>query len=313
MLRSAGADVPGVLWLDDSWRLDVAEGARPRCRTAAERRRGNNATARLAALRSCSRSRLAEPAPRARPRRQADVLERAASTRGFLDVHRRRRRTTSRRFPTRAARVLVLTGTTASLAGSDTLVDLVHALRRRPNVPTVVAEVYDEHDPRRPCPQRGAVARAGARRRRRSSKDVSTVDDVELVQGRVAAVLALEQIAGGTVGHYGYGQGAQAPLPPQSVMTPHAVGRARRARDGRRDRAVARVRLRAGARDRGGARHDVPRQHVPGVELGVERAVRAARGGRAVGGARADVRHADRRAATTPRPNGSRAGCSASR
>ena len=78
-------------------------------------------------------------------------------------------------------------------------------------------------------------------------------------------------------------------------------------------RGLARVRLRARARRRGGARHDVPRQHVPGGELRLERAVRAARGRRAVGGARADVRHAARRGRRRRSATASPAGCSASR
>ena len=41
--------------------------------------------------------------------------------------------------------------------------------------------------------------------------------------------------------------------------------------------------------DRRRARHHVPREHVPVVELGIERAVRAAGRGRAVGRARADA------------------------
>ena len=47
-------------------------------------------------------------------------------------------------------------------------------------------------------------------------KTVSTLDDAELLQGKVSAVLALEQIAEGTVGQYGYGRGASAALPPPS-------------------------------------------------------------------------------------------------
>ena len=45
------------------------------------------------------------------------------------------------------------------------------------------------------------------------SRAVSTVDDLDLVQGQIAAVLALA-IGSGNVGHYGYGTGASAPLPP---------------------------------------------------------------------------------------------------
>jgi hypothetical protein len=46
------------------------------------------------------------------------------------------------------------------------------------------------------------------------SKVVSTFDDAELPQGDLTAVIALEQIADGIVGHYGYGKGASKPLPP---------------------------------------------------------------------------------------------------
>jgi hypothetical protein len=45
------------------------------------------------------------------------------------------------------------------------------------------------------------------------SNTVATVDDAELVQGAVTTVIALAQVTDGDVGHYGYGRGAQAPLP----------------------------------------------------------------------------------------------------
>jgi hypothetical protein len=41
------------------------------------------------------------------------------------------------------------------------------------------------------------------------------VDDLDLVQGQIAAVLSLSLMGSpGNVGHYGYGTGASAPLPP---------------------------------------------------------------------------------------------------
>ena len=43
---------------------------------------------------------------------------------------------------------------------------------------------------------------------------VSTVDDLDLVQGRVAAVLALQELADGVVGHYGYGERSVVEPPP---------------------------------------------------------------------------------------------------
>ena len=42
---------------------------------------------------------------------------------------------------------------------------------------------------------------------------VSTIDDVDLVQGRVASALALAVLARGVVGAYGIGAGAQSTVP----------------------------------------------------------------------------------------------------
>ena len=59
------------------------------------------------------------------------------------------------------------------------------------------------------------------------SRAASTVDDIELVQGRAATVLALAAISGGNlknVGHYGYGSGSSAPLPPHRAATAWLIG-----------------------------------------------------------------------------------------
>jgi hypothetical protein len=42
---------------------------------------------------------------------------------------------------------------------------------------------------------------------------VSTVDSLDRESGRVASVLALQELARGVVGHYGFGDGADQPLP----------------------------------------------------------------------------------------------------
>ena len=42
---------------------------------------------------------------------------------------------------------------------------------------------------------------------------VSTVDDLDLFEGPITAVLALADLARGVVGQYGYGDGADAALP----------------------------------------------------------------------------------------------------
>jgi hypothetical protein len=44
--------------------------------------------------------------------------------------------------------------------------------------------------------------------------NLSTVDDLETFAGRVAVVLALEQLGSGQFGHYGVGDGSDSLVPP---------------------------------------------------------------------------------------------------
>jgi hypothetical protein len=207
MLQAAGADVPGVLWLTDKWRLDNPADLAKLQDTAHVS--GNNATTRADALQVLAR-RLAEPQTTGR-RRTPDIVEPLRKA-GFLEFTDGDRSALAK-FPRRAARVLVVTGTDSDLSGTDTVVPLVRALLSA-SAPSVVAEVYDSHDGASPVPERGASV-APIRGDSTLQQDVSTVDDLELAQGQVSVVLALEQLAGGTVGHYGYGQRASdGPLPP---------------------------------------------------------------------------------------------------
>ncbi len=80
MLQAAGADVPGVLWLTDKWRLDNPDDL-AKLQSAAHVS-GNNAAARAAALQLLAR-RLAQP-PSTGRRKTPDVLEPLRQA-GFLD------------------------------------------------------------------------------------------------------------------------------------------------------------------------------------------------------------------------------------
>ena len=77
------------------------------------------------------------------------------------------------------------------------------------SAPVVVGEVYVESD--------GGAARgarlAPIRGDDSLSKKVSTVDDLDLTEGRVAGVLATSDLGHDVVGHYGYGDGTDRPLP----------------------------------------------------------------------------------------------------
>jgi Copper transport outer membrane protein, MctB len=199
-LRAAGATVPGILWLDERWRLDTA--ADLAALEKAAKVSGNNATARNDALRLVA-ARLAEPPVGGRGR-ATDVLP-ALRDAGFLDFTDGNK-TALAEFPARAARALVITGTNSRLLGSGTMLSFVQSLIAT-SVPTVLGEAYDDHGLVPPVPQRGAAV-APVRGDTTLAKDVTTLDDVELTQGKVAAVIALDEVAEGTVGHYGYGQGA---------------------------------------------------------------------------------------------------------
>ena len=203
-VRGAGADVPAVLWLTDSWRLDAPKDLD--ALQHAVKVSGNNAGARAAALKLLAR-RLAEPAASTRT---TDVID-SLRTAGFVDITDGDRAAVTA-FPKHAARVLYVTGTDGHLRGTDTTTAWVQALTSA-NVPTVVAEVYDDHRGELPVPQRGESV-APIRGDATLSKAVSTLDDLEITQGQITAVLALEQIVGTPAGHYGYGQGASAVMPP---------------------------------------------------------------------------------------------------
>jgi hypothetical protein len=103
--------------------------------------------------------------------------------------------------------VVLVTGSESQLDPEVTL-SLGRGLVRA-GVPSVVAEAWtDDED----GPARGTVA--GLVRDQDDLADaVSTVDDLDLVQGRVATTLALAGLRTGVRGHYGYGDDADSPLP----------------------------------------------------------------------------------------------------
>ena len=77
------------------------------------------------------------------------------------------------------------------------------------------------------APERGAAV-APVRTNDGLSALVTTVDDLDLVAGRVATVIALQDLERGVVGHYGYGDGATSSLPPPPGERPRRRSRRRR-------------------------------------------------------------------------------------
>jgi hypothetical protein len=205
-VRAAGASVPGVLWLDDKWKLATVDDVRA-LQTAA-RVTGKPATTRARALRALATRLTVPTGPGAR--RTRDVIEPLRSA-GFLDFTDGKKSDLAL-FPERPSRVLVLTGTDSHLAATATLIDFVQALVAA-KAPTVVGEVYDAKGNGSSVPKRG-TALAPVRGDPALAKVVTTFDDADLPQGDLTAVISLEQIADGIVGHYGYGAGASEAIPP---------------------------------------------------------------------------------------------------
>ena len=107
--------------------------------------------------------------------------------------------------------LFVVTGTNSSLgkpgSASGELVEAASALK----IPTVLAELFVPAPPEQENPaQRGDILRSAVAGRELT---ISTVNDLDLVAGRVAAVLAAADLQKGTSGNFGYGPGVDGVLP----------------------------------------------------------------------------------------------------
>ncbi|HEX6311917.1 MAG TPA: copper transporter [Acidimicrobiia bacterium] len=206
MLQVAGADAPGVLWLEEKWQLEDAETREelaeildvPRARADVLR---EQAWARLAV-------RIAAGAAPAPP--QPDVLQALvdAAYISFQAVGDGADDLDLTAYPEAGARVLLVDQSDASDQANELVATAMSAFVDA-GVPQVVGEVYREEED---GPNRG-IRLAIVRDDDVLIEVVSTVDNLEATEGRVAATWALADFVEGIVGHYGYGDTAEAPLP----------------------------------------------------------------------------------------------------
>ncbi len=199
-LREAGAEVGGVVWFEEAWRLEEEEDRNAIADVLGLTRRPPEALRReatevaLAAL-------LSDETP-------STVLEDLAEA-GFLALESvGDAEFTVGRLGGAESRAVVAVGNGAVIPAEEFAELLTRDLVSR-GVPLTVAEVYEGGDD---DPERGA-ALAFVRDDDELAAQASTVDDLEIVAGRVATVLALSELGQGRVGHYGIGVGAQSPLP----------------------------------------------------------------------------------------------------
>ncbi len=210
VLNQAGAVVPAVVWLESSWALgdDAAIAAMGQATGETSREPGTlrDAAWRALAARLHNGEAITDVTPSS-TLPSADALD-ALVEAGFVEVDPVGDGDVDlAAFPGRNARAVLLAGT--GFAPGNLLRSGARALAGA-GVPTVVGEVFATATP---SSTRGKVLdplRNGA-----PVFGVSTVDDVELPEGRMAVALAASDLGRQppVAGHYGYGDGASTALP----------------------------------------------------------------------------------------------------
>lgn len=209
LVQDAGGFTPGILWLEPSWSLKSADDTRTLGTLLGE----PDAPARRIrddALNALAR-RLSGAAPVTATPGAGDLLG-ALVDGGFVSLENVGSQTDKTfslaDFPGATARVLLVEGTDGTPEVNAIVPPLARSLASM-RVPTEVGSVYRD--------QQGKPGRASLLSAIRGdstlSKQVSTVDDLDLGAGQVASVLALAELES-RVGHYGYGNGASAVVPP---------------------------------------------------------------------------------------------------
>ena len=206
LAQQAGARAPGIIWLEGKLTLSDADALRQLGELLGKT--GQNAKATRDEAWNALASRVAIGAGAAANGR--DLLA-ALADGGFISfesVGNQGANFSPDSFSGGDVRVLLIDGTNGQINGNEVLAPLSNALVAN-RMRLVVGEVFAEKDG---GPKRGAVL-APVRGSDGLKQTVSTVDDVDVVEGRVASVLALADLNRNVVGQYGYGAGATKSAP----------------------------------------------------------------------------------------------------
>jgi hypothetical protein len=213
LLQDAGAQTPAIVWLQSKWLLDKPDDRTTLAKIvggdAASSRLRDRALAALAERLGTAVSSVSSTTTTTDGAQPADVLGAMASA-GFVSIEAAGASGTTdlSTFPSPGARAVVVSGEASDVAASPLVMALAREFVTLP-VPTIATEIYRATDGQ---PARGSVLGPilddGT-----LAKSVSTVDDVDLVQGQVAVVLAVAESGEAKVGHYGYGSDADQALP----------------------------------------------------------------------------------------------------
>jgi hypothetical protein len=220
ILRSAGALVPGVLWIEDGF-----SASDPGARTKLVQAMGDSGLAtddlRQVALESLGHRLAAGPRVTTVSSTTESGLDTLVALEdaglvsfdtmggGAVDLES---------WPSTGSRMLVIDGTQAHpLPGTMTIPILRAAAAAGGRL--ALAEVFR---PTATVKARGAVVR-GVRDDAALSRVVSTVDDLDDTRGQVALTLAVQELGTDRAGHYGEGPGASSQLPTPEAAPPEGV------------------------------------------------------------------------------------------
>lgn len=204
LLQRGGGATSGILWLEPSWNLTDDQQT-----DALRRAVGSAARTRSAVRRDAVAALAARLVTGAQPL-QPDVLMALIDAHfvSFEGVGADAEPFVAGAYPGTDARMLLLGGPASQITVKSFARDFAQAFVAG-GAPPVVGEVFADTDR---GGDRGAWL-APIRSDSTLAASLSTVDDVDLTEGRIASVLALSQVPVGTFGSYGYGAGAKQPLP----------------------------------------------------------------------------------------------------
>ena len=203
LARRGGAEAPGIIWLESKWALESRDDV-----TALATALGLTATGKRAPLRADAFDALVTRLSTGASSTDTDAL-RALVDAGFVTLDG-----AGNDAPAPASlggigtRAVLVTGAAADVPARLVVAPIARVAVDE-DLPLVAGELFPDGTE---DAERGDSLTA-IRDDDTLEAEVSTVDDVERVEGAVATVLALADLGRGVVGHYGVGDGTERQLP----------------------------------------------------------------------------------------------------